>query len=222
MVLMLCWNLPVNDRWSSLSPLGLCCSFATLTRAWYCISNTNNTDSLWLSYCKQTFSLQALAEASCMLSPHSPSLSLKNTHICTQRPPPTQSRTHSNTQNKHTDSTQHSTHCNNFRGMVSMWRGCGKRVGREVGTGEGSTLWLLLTPKRLVISHVVSRGAGSTQYKLMGTCVFRVHEQPPIVCRDVGKPSFHWTEARLHPGRGRHEASHAAFPSAELSWVSAD
>ena len=38
---------------------------------------------------------------------------MHNTH----RPPPTQSRTHSNTQNKQADSTQHSTHCNNFRGM---------------------------------------------------------------------------------------------------------
>lgn len=121
------------------------------------------------------------------LQRHLASLSLKNTHICTHRPPPTQSRTHLSTQNKHTDSTQHSTHCNNFRGMVSLSRGCGERVGREVETGEGSTLCLSLTPKRLAISSVVSREAVRAQYRLMGTCVFRVPVQPLVLCGDVGK-----------------------------------
>lgn len=119
---MLCWNLTVNDRWSSLSSLGLrssaLCDTVSVTLITPVVSGSRTVNRA-----------AALAlEASCV----PPS---KRTH--THRPPPTQSRTHSNTQNKHADSTQHSTHCNNFRGMVSMWRGCGKRVGREVGTGEG-------------------------------------------------------------------------------------
>lgn len=92
---MLSWNLTVNDRQSSLSPSGLCCSPAPFTRVWYCIGNSNNTQSLWLPYCKQTFSLAALAKASCMLSPNPPSISPKSTHISTHRPPTTQSLTHS-------------------------------------------------------------------------------------------------------------------------------
>lgn len=136
---MLCWNQTVNDRWSSFSPLGLCCSSAPLTSVCDTVSVTLIitqivSGSLTVN---RHFLWKHLQKHLACFPPHPPSLSLKNTRISTHRPPPTQSRTHSNTQNKHADSTQHSTHCNNFRGMVSMWRGCGKRVGREVESGEG-------------------------------------------------------------------------------------
>lgn len=51
---MLCWNQTVDDRWSSLSPLGLCCSSPPLASVWYCINNTKTTDRLWLCSCKQS------------------------------------------------------------------------------------------------------------------------------------------------------------------------
>lgn len=56
------------------------------------------------------------------------------------------------------------------------WSACGEVVVKELEgkwkPGRGDTV-LLLTPRRLVISHAVSRGTRCVQHKLLGTCVFR-------------------------------------------------
>lgn len=61
------------------------------------------------------------------LYPSRPQLLLSKVHTCC-RPPPVLEHTCSNTQNKQADSTQPSTFCDNFRGMVSLWRGGGKII----------------------------------------------------------------------------------------------
>lgn len=147
-------------------------------------------------------------------------LFLTHTRLRSHRPqPPTPPPTHSNTQNKHTVSTQHSTRCNNFRGMVSMWRGCGKELEGKWKPGRGDALQLL-THWRLVISHAASSGIGVSHCELMGTCVFRVPRAASYPVQRCGKRTFCWGEARSHPGT-QQTRSQPRFQFHQLSLVCA-
>lgn len=112
---------------------------------------------------------------------------LNNTHICSHRPPPTQSHAHSNTPNKHTQTPPSTPPTVTTSGE---WSACGEVVVKTC-KGSGDTL-LLLTPKRLMISCNPPPPAHN---KRTGTLVLRVPVQPPIHCWDVGSIiSLGWSQ----------------------------
>lgn len=149
---------------------------------------------------------------------HPPSVFLKNTHIQHAHTDP-HLHNHAHIQTLKTN-TQTPPNTPPTVTTSEEWSACGEVVVKEFEgkweLGKGDTV-LLLTLRRLVISRTAPGGTQSGQYKLMGTCVFRGPCAASLTILICGKWLFYWAEARMHLGRGRHEANHAACSSSELS-----
>lgn len=84
------------------------------------------------------------------LYPSRPQLLLSKVHTCC-RPPPILAHTCSNTQNKQADSTQPSTFCDIFTGLVCLWRGGGK---------------ILIAAESAAFNHLTDASAHAVHYCL--------------------------------------------------------